>query len=389
MRAIPILALGLSLAITSSAPAQRADLADPLRQARAEQASAEARAAKLQSAAEAAQDKAQRLRLQQVAAAEAMEAAEARITAAGLQLQRLSAAAAAQRQTLAEQQRPLSGLLGGLGIMGQRPPLLALTDRSSADEFVRVRILLDATMPAIRSRTAAVSQQLRRLERLQVQAAAAKAELSAGRRNLAAQRQQFASLERQALERAAAAGGQALSAGDVGMAAAEQVEQLEAERARISGSARLVSALAADGLPASPLRPGRQSFGPPSYRLPIAGQVTDGLGSVSANGVRSRGITIAAARGAQLVSPAAGVVRFAGPFRDYDGVIIIDHGGGWTSLIVNAGPSVTVGAKVGAGQPIGRALGAIQVELSRNGQRWSPAIIAGSSQTLSNEGEGG
>ena len=117
--------------------------------------------------------------------------------------------------------------------------------------------------------------------------------------------------------------------------------------------------------------------------------VIDGLGSVSASGVRSRGLTLATRRGAALVAPGAGTMRFAGPFRDYDGVLIIDHGRGWLTLIVNAAASVARGSRVAAGQPLGRALGPIQVELSHNGRPMSPALIAGSSDSLSNKGKGG
>jgi septal ring factor EnvC (AmiA/AmiB activator) len=88
-------------------------------------------------------------------------------------------------------------------------------------------------------------------------------------------------------------------------------------------------------------------------------------------------------------APAAGVVRFSGPFRDYDGVLIIDHGGGWMSLIVNVASVLPPGAKVALGHPIGRALGPLQVELSQNGRRISPALIAGSSQSLSKAPKGG
>jgi septal ring factor EnvC (AmiA/AmiB activator) len=83
------------------------------------------------------------------------------------------------------------------------------------------------------------------------------------------------------------------------------------------------------------------------------------------------------------------VVKFAGPFRDYDGVVIIDHGGGWISMIVNVASSLHSGDRVALGQEIGRALGALQVELSQNGRRISPALIAGSSQNLSKGTKGG
>jgi septal ring factor EnvC (AmiA/AmiB activator) len=82
-------------------------------------------------------------------------------------------------------------------------------------------------------------------------------------------------------------------------------------------------------------------------------------------------------------------VRYAGPFRDYDGILIIDHGGGWMSLIVNVGSTLRQGDRVAIGQIIGRALGPLQVELSQNGRRISPALIAGSSQSLSKAPKGG
>ena len=87
--------------------------------------------------------------------------------------------------------------------------------------------------------------------------------------------------------------------------------------------------------------------------------------------------------------PADGIVRFAGPFRDYDGVVIIDHGNGWISLIVNLATPLQAGAAVRRGEPLGRALGEIEVELSHNGQRVSPAIIAGSYDPLSKGEKGG
>ena len=100
-------------------------------------------------------------------------------------------------------------------------------------------------------------------------------------------------------------------------------------------------------------------------------RLLEGLGSVNESGVRSRGLTLATARGAPITAPADGIVKFAGPFRDYDGVLIIDHGSGWLTLIVNAASTLHPGDHVAIGQPIGRALGPLQIELSQNGHRIS------------------
>jgi septal ring factor EnvC (AmiA/AmiB activator) len=92
------------------------------------------------------------------------------------------------------------------------------------------------------------------------------------------------------------------------------------------------------------------------YRLPATGQLLAGLGDVSDNGVRARGLTLAVRPLAQLIAPSPGRVVFAGPFRGYGNVLIIDHGGGWTSLIASIGTlDVSVGESVIQGSPIGRA----------------------------------
>ncbi len=82
-------------------------------------------------------------------------------------------------------------------------------------------------------------------------------------------------------------------------------------------------------------------------------------------------------------------MRFAGPYQRHDGVVIIDHGRGWLSLIVNVTTELKRGDRVRGGAPLGRALGPIGLELSHNGQRVSPALIAGSSETLSKGSKGG
>jgi murein hydrolase activator len=93
-----------------------------------------------------------------------------------------------------------------------------------------------------------------------------------------------------------------------------------------------------------------------SYRLPVAGTVITGLGEVSETGVRARGLTIAARDGALVVAPAAGRVAFAGPFRGFGKIVIIDHGSGWTSLITSlAALDARVGDNILQGGPIGRA----------------------------------
>jgi murein hydrolase activator len=380
------------LLAAASAPVQpqAQPLDQTLRQAQAEQAAAEAQVARLLRVANNARGDAARLQAQQLAAAQALEASESQITAADAELRLVSGRLVAQRAQLQREQQPISSLLAGIALMAQRPPLLAIADQHSTDEMVRVRVLLDATLPVIRRRAAAISAQLGESARLEQQASAARDNLGRSQALLTTRREQFAALEQKALRLASSAERRSLGAGDAALASGEEVESLQRTASSSRGAWALASQVSAvDAAPPRPAPGGRAAAATLAYQLPAAAPVLDGLGAVNDAGVRSRGLTLQTGRGSPVIAPAAGIVRFSGPFRSHDGVVIIDHGGGWASLLVGVTSSLQPGARVAAGQALGRALGPIEVELSRNGTRVSPALIAGSSAALSNGAKGG
>ncbi|MBA3669488.1 MAG: peptidoglycan DD-metalloendopeptidase family protein [Sphingomonas sp.] len=386
-----VLAAAVPALIAASTPLRPAAplLDDQLKAARAEQSTAEAEAERLEAIAATAKGKSERLAAEQAAAVQAIDAAEARITATETELRLASANLAAFRTQLALAERPVSALLAGLAMISERPPILALADRGGVDELVKTRILLAATMPVVQRRSAALAAQIARGQRIERAAVAARQLLLADRGSLVTRQHRLAALEQMALAANLDAGGAALTASDRVMAGRETLADL-------SGGGRASSALLAGELIAAgpaPARPsadrGARTSASFDYQLPVEAAVTRGLAEIDRGGVRSRGLVLAAARGAPLVVPADGILRFAGPFRDYDGVVIIDHGNGWISLIVNVATTIKAGASVRRGDSLGRALGPIEVELSHNGQRVSPAIIAGSSDPLSKGGKGG
>ena len=386
MRAAALLLAMLPLAAASSAPVPPA--AEPidlqLKRARGEASAADARARKLEEAADAARGEVAKVHARQLAVAEAIEASEARITAADAELRLLSATLAERRRRLEREQRPTASLLAGLVMMAQRPPLLAIADGGSTDEFVEVRLLLDSTLPVIRRRTFALTAELQEGRRLAASAQETRQRLARSRDELARRRSEFAALETRALAIAEGRGSAALAAGDIALSTGEGLEQLTAQAEDRRAARSIAADLAA--APAAPPRPVRGSAAPTppiDYRLPADAVVVEGLGSVSPNGVRSRGITLQTRHGTALFVPASGTIRFAGPYRAHDGIVIIDHGEGWMSLLVGVASSLKVGERVRLGEPLGRALGPLLVELSHNGQRISPALIAGSSQSLS------
>ncbi len=140
----------------------------------------------------------------------------------------------------------------------------------------------------------------------------------------------------------------------------EEAERIAGEAQGMRSAAQVAAELAALG--PVPRRPdssrGPATHGALAYRLPADARVVEGLGEVNASGVRSRGLTLATSRGAAVTVPASGIIRFSGPFRDYDGIVIIDHGGGWMSLIVNVASQLRPGTRVRAGEPLGPRDGA-------------------------------
>jgi septal ring factor EnvC (AmiA/AmiB activator) len=96
------------------------------------------------------------------------------------------------------------------------------------------------------------------------------------------------------------------------------------------------------------------------------------MGEISDAGVHARGLTFATDEGVRVVAPRGGRIIYAGDFRGYGGIVIVDHGSGWTTLLTNlAALEVAVGDRVEAGALLGRAADAeagVTVELRRNGQ---------------------
>jgi murein hydrolase activator len=382
---LAVLASSTMVAASAQVGPSSAPLDQRLGQARAEAEAADAEVRRLGAIASKARSKAAQLRAEQLAAAQAIAAAEARISLADAEIRLISARQEVLSRHLRQQQQPISSLLAGLAMMASRPPLVSLAGAGGTEELVRLRVLVDTTLPVIRARTAGLREQLSSGDRLQRAAAAARTRLQKSRQELASRREQFAELEKRALAQAASSDSKAIEAGDLALTASDRAALLGGRSQQARTAASIAAQLAREPVPpAAPHRLDAAPSAPFPYILPAEAPVLVGLGAVSASGIRSRGITLGTANGSSVAAPASGVVRFSGPFEDYDGVIIIDHGGGWMSLIVNVGTQLRKDDRVELGERIGRAFGPIDVELSRRGLRFSPALIAGSSAPLSN-----
>ena len=89
--------------------------------------------------------------------------------------------------------------------------------------------------------------------------------------------------------------------------------------------------------------------------MPARGPIVVAYGEETSKGVTSKGISVKTRSQAQVISPYDGSVIFAGPFRGYGKLIIIEHGDGYMSLLAGMEDiDCEVGQMLLAGEPVGQ-----------------------------------
>jgi septal ring factor EnvC (AmiA/AmiB activator) len=373
--AAPLAAIAAAGAWTAAAqeqPSAPQDLAVAKRQAE----EARQRSEQLEAAARNATGAAEKAKAEAGAIAARIEAAEADITAGQARLRLIEDMRRAQRARLAEQQGGLVRLTGALQTLAQRPPALALVQPGTLGEVVHVRALLASSLPVIQARTAGVRAELAEGDRLRRQAELAVAALRASQGDLRSRRIALAQLEARQRARSEGLAQSAIAESDKALAFGEQARALAELQGTRAFQEQLRARLAE--LPEPAPRPvNADAPAGSSYTLPVRGRLLTGEGELSDAGVHARGVTMEAGANTEIVAPAAGRVVFAGPFRTYGRVVILDHGGGLTTTITALGSlAVRSGDRVARGAALGRtgpAAATVSVELRRDGR---PVAIA-------------
>ena len=291
---------------------------------------------------------------------------ETRLAALVADESRIKASLNARRGVLAE-------VLAALQRMGHRPPPAILVRPEDALASIRSAILLGAVVPDLQTAAKELAADLSRLVALR-QAAEGERDrlqenleaLAEGRARIAMlieerQRQRSASAEALAAEeqRAEVLARQATSL-------KELIERMEAEIAAATEAARAAErasaaaeAAAGEEPPRSLGTADRMAPSVPFARtrgllpLPVNGQQTAAFGADDGLGGRMQGISIATRPGAQVASPADGWVVYAGPFRSYGQLLIVNAGDGYHILLAGMERiDVRLGQFVLAGEPV-------------------------------------
>jgi septal ring factor EnvC (AmiA/AmiB activator) len=388
------LAAALAAVILVVEPAAAQDSASNLQEVERELEATRERERALAAEAEAQIREIERLRTQIAAAALATQESEATLTAIESRLAGLSAEESVKSAELERRRGDLAALLTALQRLARHPPeALALLPERPIDTMRTAR-LLSTVVPPIEAEAAALSREVEALADLRNSVAAERASHSAATQRLAGDRERLRALASRRAQLHQDTEAQRRSAAERGQALARQAEDLRdllqrlaenkaaEDRAR---SQRTLQARVTDGLAGRVRRLGEARG---QMALPARGRVVLAFGQVGEGGQPHRGVSIEARAEAQVVAPFDGQIVFAGPFRGYGRILIIEHGEGYHTLLAGLGRiDVSPGQVVSLGEPIattgnadpggtapsGNAGPVLYVELRRHGQPINPA----------------
>jgi septal ring factor EnvC (AmiA/AmiB activator) len=174
----------------------------------------------------------------------------------------------------------------------------------------------------------------------------------------------------------------------------QQAQTAERHARQLAAQARTLRELASRVQRASPRGAQREpAVIPATWIAPASGEIVRGFGARDGGGPAAQGVLLHTRAGAQVVAPASGQVAYAGPFRSYGQVLILNLAGSYVLVLTGL---ETINARVGdtvqAGQPLGEMPASatpapdLYVEVRRQGQpidpgRWlsSQGLAAGRS----------
>src|SRR6516162_8502901 len=255
----------------------------------------------------------------------------------------------ALRASLEQRRGMIAEVLAALQRIGRQAPPGLLIRAEDALQSVRSAMLLGAVLPEMRQQTEVLAADLAELVRLRQQIAAERARLARDLFVLADERQRLSLFIEERQKRLAEVE-QALTderqrAAELARQA-ENLNQLIVKLERGLDTASRAARSSEDGKPASG-RPDLAALKDPGRLSPaIAFASAKGMLPLPVNGARIRefgaadglggtekGVSIAARPGGQITAPCDGWVVYAGAFRNYGQLLILNAGGGYHVLL--------------------------------------------------------
>jgi septal ring factor EnvC (AmiA/AmiB activator) len=295
-----------------------------------------------------------------------LRALEGRIAATEARLKPLDDKHAAITKSLDGRRAIIAEILAALQRIGRRPPPALLVSPEDALQSVRTAMLLGAVIPELRQEAQALVHDLGELVKVRKDIAAERDSLQTEAALIGRERERLTALtaerQRQQGERESSLASERAHAADL----AKQADTLKELIAKLEQGVDAATRAAREA--ARPeARPGMAALHDPGRLAPgVAFASLKGRIPIPVNGVRIRefgapdgagsqekGLSIATRAAAQVTAPADGWVVYAGPFRSYGQLLILNAGGGYHVLLAGMERiSVDLGQFVLTGEPV-------------------------------------
>jgi murein hydrolase activator len=291
------------------------------------------------------------------------------------------------RKSLDGRRAVIGEVLAALQRIGHRPPPALISSPEDALQAVRTAMVLGAVLPEMRQAVAALASDLTGLIAVRKQIAAERERLNAEVASLTAEQTRMTALvderQKQQAEREKALQAEQGRAADL----AHQVDNLQELIAKLEQGLDPATQAAREAPPpdsrtalAALNDPGRLA---PAVKfaslrghipIPVNGIKLKEFGAPDGIGGVEKGISLATRAAAQVTAPADGWVVYAGPFRSYGQLLILNVGGGYHVLLAGMDRiSVDLGQFVLTGEP---------VAVMGNTSHIAAVLAAGSSQPV-------
>lgn len=377
-----ICAASLSPAVAqSAAPAQQATAVSPdaikqreeeLEATREQQRKAAELQQKLKADIAAIGQDRSKLNQQLIDIATQVRSVETRIGETEARLRPLDAREQQVRASLDSRRTEIVEVLAALQRAGRRTPPALLVRPEDALESLRTAMLLGSVVPELRGRAEKLAADLGELVNLRKTIATERDVLARDRDRLKDDSVRLAALveERQRKQSAIEKDVEAEGARAINLS--RQVEGLQGLITKmeqdLKSAAKAAATASLQGAPAAPNgKPNLGALKDPArlspaiafasarglFAFPVNGRKIREFGGSDGAGGVEKGISLATKAGAQVTTPCDGWVVYAGPFRSYGQLLILNAGGGYHVLIAGMERiSVNIGQFVLTGEPV-------------------------------------
>jgi septal ring factor EnvC (AmiA/AmiB activator) len=298
---------------------------------------------------------------------------EKRLTTNEARIKPLQDQERALRGSLEERRAVIAEVLAALQRIGRRPPPAVMVNPEDALQSVRTAILLGAVLPEMREKARVLSRDLTELVRIRDEIATEKTRLTADLGKLADERQRLGIFIEERKKKQTETDKALESERQTAIALSRQVDSLKDLITRLeqgisaaAKAARNAARLAEEPKPGE--RPDLAAFKDPGrlepavafaslrghLQMPSNGVKTRDFGAADGLGGTEKGISVTTRPGAQVTAPCDGWVVYAGPFRSYGQLLILNAGGGYHVLLAGMDRiSAELGQFVLTGEPVG------------------------------------